>query len=356
MTDLRTRPRLPDFDAEEEVDLGRYGRAVAARWWLLAAGIVAGLVIGYLVSLGSGDVYQASVTIYPGQPLSANSSSPIQGKQTNPRTITEIVHSEKAVVTAAARSGLRRGQLRGNVSTKTLSAGRGAARSGVVQYVQITVKGDAGRKVAIAANTLGQRVIAATSVYVDQKIAGIESRLGAVDAAIASQDQLIKTLTAAVRDARDLSTVERLIASSQLNSAQQLRSQLVDDQADAQDQLALAKEVEKPSIIEPAVARKTTARSPRNSMLVGAIIGLLLGASSRHTTRSSSSTRRSAGFPSSWTASTWSTTRHGTARSPAPGSSPARTGGSSRSSTTATRASARPSSPATSGRSRTVWT
>ncbi len=29
-----------DLDAEQEVDFGRYWRAIAARWWLLLAGIV----------------------------------------------------------------------------------------------------------------------------------------------------------------------------------------------------------------------------------------------------------------------------------------------------------------------------
>ena len=43
---------LPDLDAEREVDLRSYWDRIAAHWWLLLVGLAAGLVIGYLISLG----------------------------------------------------------------------------------------------------------------------------------------------------------------------------------------------------------------------------------------------------------------------------------------------------------------
>jgi len=47
------RPPAVDPDAEQEVDFGRYWRAIAARWWLPVGGLVIGLVVGYLVSVGT---------------------------------------------------------------------------------------------------------------------------------------------------------------------------------------------------------------------------------------------------------------------------------------------------------------
>ena len=44
-----------------------------------------------------------------------------------------------------------------------------------------------------------------------------------------------------------------------------------------QQQLALAQNVEKAQVVEPAAAVKTTARSGRNGALIGALLGLLLG-------------------------------------------------------------------------------
>jgi capsular polysaccharide biosynthesis protein len=279
MTELRTPPRreLPDFDAEEEVDLSRYGRALASRWWLPVLGLVLGVVAGYLISLGSGKVYEAETTVFVGQPFSPAGSAPVQGLATNPRTVGEIVRSEEALRQAAARSGMRVGQLRGNVSTKQLSAGRGAARTGQNQLVEIKVIGDAPRKTQIAANTLAERVVAKLSPYVDRKIRAYESRLEAVDASIASTDTRVAVLNRAVARAEGSSTFEQLFLVSQLDSALQRRAQLVDQQAETEQLLALAEFIEKPQVVDRAVARKTTARSARNTMIVVGLIGLLLG-------------------------------------------------------------------------------
>ena len=70
----RERP-LPDVDAEEELELSRYWNALLTRWWLPVAGLIAGAVIGYLLSLGGHNVYQAKATIYLGQPLSPTGTS-----------------------------------------------------------------------------------------------------------------------------------------------------------------------------------------------------------------------------------------------------------------------------------------
>jgi uncharacterized protein involved in exopolysaccharide biosynthesis len=64
---------------------------------------------------------------------------------------------------------------------------------------------------------------------------------------------------------------------SQIDNAEQRRGQLLDLQAQSQQQLALARNVEASRIVEPAVATKTTAQSRRNSILVAGAIGLLLG-------------------------------------------------------------------------------
>ena len=65
---------------------------------------------------------------------------------------------------------------------------------------------------------------------------------------------------------------------STLSALEQRRSTIQEDLLNARQLLTLATMVEQSRIIEPAVAAKTTARSPRNAALVGALIGLLLGA------------------------------------------------------------------------------
>src|SRR5918992_5266721 len=107
MTETRERPRpAPELDVEQEVDLGRYASAVAARWWLPLLGLLAGVVVGYLLSLGGGQVYRAEALLYLGQPFSPSGSSPVQSLATNPRTVGEIVRSEAALREAAAEADL----------------------------------------------------------------------------------------------------------------------------------------------------------------------------------------------------------------------------------------------------------
>ncbi len=60
----------PDLDAEREVDLARWRRAVVRLWWLPVAGVVVGAIFGGLYSLSGGTDYKASALISLGQPVS----------------------------------------------------------------------------------------------------------------------------------------------------------------------------------------------------------------------------------------------------------------------------------------------
>ena len=94
-----TTPAAPergfDPEAEQEVDFAKYVRLLAVRWWLLAAGVVAGAVIGYLVSLGGTQVYEATATIYLGQPYTPTGGALVQNIQTNPSAVATAVRSEE---------------------------------------------------------------------------------------------------------------------------------------------------------------------------------------------------------------------------------------------------------------------
>jgi hypothetical protein len=97
-------------------------------------------------------------------------------------------------------------------------------------------------------------------------------------AALKSLDTSTGQLQDALRQGGGLSTTERLILLGQLNGLQQQRLTTTDQLTTNQQQLALAKKVEAPTRIGPrTVATKTTARSRRNTVLVAALIGLILG-------------------------------------------------------------------------------
>ena len=271
--------REPDFaelDAEREVDLRGYWNALLARWWLPLAGLVAGLVIGYLLTLGGNQVYKASALVYLGQPFSG--TAPIQGLPTNSTFVDKYVHSESAARVAAARAGLRPGQVRNNVSSKSVTGAKGALKAGQTPLFEITLTGKAPRKVQTATRSLADQVIRRISPYVDTKIRGYEALLTSLQQQIASNQKQIDQASAALGGSADLSPVEKLVLTTQANNAIQVQGQLTERRTETEQQLALSQQFERPSIQAPPVPVKTTARSTRNSMLVGAVIGLILGA------------------------------------------------------------------------------
>ena len=92
-----------------------------------------------------------------------------------------------------------------------------------------------------------------------------------------STNARIKSLLAAVQSNGGLSTTERLLFANQIGLAVQEQRQVIADQTQNEQLLTLAQTVEQSQVITPARATKTTARSRRNSVLVGALIGLVLG-------------------------------------------------------------------------------
>jgi hypothetical protein len=282
------RPRSPrelDLEAEQEVDFRRYWNAVLARWWLPVLGLVAGAVAGWALALGGGDVYKASVTLYLGQPFTPTSSAPVPGLATNPSTVTEIVHSEAALQKASDVSGMRLSRLRGNVTSKQVGvpAGRRLA-VGQTPLIQITVTGSRKAPTERAADSLAQTVVADVSPYVEDKIAAIERRIASDQRELTSIDRRLRVAQEGLTEVlgnRGLGVTERLLLVSTFNSTisfgEQRRGIVQQDLLEGQQALSLAEHVERPSIVEDAAARKTTARSVGRSVVVGGLIGLILG-------------------------------------------------------------------------------
>jgi capsular polysaccharide biosynthesis protein len=273
-----SKPRpLPDLDAEQEVDLRRWRQALVDRWWLPVVGLALGALVGLLLSVGGSQVYQAEALISLGQPFSPSGSAPVNSFATNPRAIAEIVRSESAIKVAARAAGLRPGQLRGKVTSKQVGAGTGTAARTAAPLIALSVQGAKPAKVEKAANKLADIVVERTTApYVGTKIKTFDESLASIQQQLNSLAPRIKELEREVDNA-NLAPLDRLLLATQLDNAQQRRGQLLDLQLTTQQQLALAENVESAKVIQQASATKTTARSRRNSVLVGALIGLILG-------------------------------------------------------------------------------
>jgi hypothetical protein len=272
----------PDLDAEREVDLRSWWGRIVDRWWLPVGGAVLGAVLGVLVSLGGGDVYRASTLLYVGQPFAPSGGGQIQSLQTNPRTVSEIVRSESAIEAAADAAGLRPGQLRGNVTTKTITT-PGQPRA-VSPLQEITVQAPARAKAEAAADALAEQVIEVTAPFVARKIELLEEQIAAAETGIETANSRIADALRQQQAAQDesLALTDRLLLQANANSSLQFWEARLNglrlERASGEQFLSLATQVEQSRIVQEASGVRTSAAGSRNAAVVGALIGLLLGA------------------------------------------------------------------------------
>lgn len=254
-------PTTFDPEAEQEVDFGRYWRLIAARWWLVAGGLVIGAVIGYSVSLGGSQTFKATANVYLGQPYSASGSVQLQSAQTNPSTVRSIVHAQSVIVQVAGHCGTKPDAFRGGISVQSIAGN--IAKSGQTPEVAITVQAGKRRVAACAANALAAAVIDHTSAFANQKIANFRAE-------ISIDEKQIALINAALQRG-GLTASDQLLLQLRLATAQQ-------DRLSTSQLLLQATQVEAPKILTGATAQRVTARSRRNTVVVAALIGLIIGA------------------------------------------------------------------------------
>ena len=172
--------RGPDPEAEQEVDFARYVKLLGVRWWLLAAGLVAGAVIGYLVSLGGSQVYSAAASVYLGQPYTPTGGALVQDPQTNPSSVGQVVNSAAVINTVAnlchaSRGCVQEGNLHAGGRQRRLRT-KGSAAA-VNPLVKVSVQSKKGKVAACAANQLAAKVVKKLGVYPAAKIKNLKAHI-----------------------------------------------------------------------------------------------------------------------------------------------------------------------------------
>jgi hypothetical protein len=254
-----------DPEAEQEVDFARYVKLLGVRWWLLAAGLVAGAVIGYLVSLGGNQVFSAAATVYLGQPYTPTASALIQDPQTNPSSVGQVVSNQAVINTVANLCHTKPGAFAKGISTQAVATGastKGGATA-VNPLVKVSVQSKKAKVAACAANQLALEVVKKLGVYPDAKIKNLQAHI-AIDNADIERIQSATT-------SPNISDTDKLLLQTFLHQDQ------LDKTTNAQ-LLLLATTVERPYVFANAASHKVTARSRRNTVVIGALIGLILGA------------------------------------------------------------------------------
>src|SRR3954454_17541337 len=273
----RTSGTAEDLD-EREVDLARWRRSVVALWWIPVAGLVLGAILGVLFSFRGGTTYKATALISLGQPTSPGGAL-VNGFGTNPRAVSLIVSSASAQAQAANRADMRPSALRGHVSVAQVGTVTGAGAARATPLISLTVTGSKPLNTAAAANVLAGVVVAKTTAsYVGVKIRTFRATLANVNSQLESLNRRLSVLTAATKSAKNLNPLDQLVIVSQEDNAEARLGNLIAQQEALQQQLAFATQVESAKVIVPARPVKASAHSRRSSLLVGALIGLILGA------------------------------------------------------------------------------
>ena len=116
-----------------------------------------------------------------------------------------------------------------------------------------------------------------TAPYVGSKIKTYLSILKTTKTQLASITARLAVLNKAIATSH-LAALDQLVLVSQVDNAEQRQGNLLDQQATTNQQLAFAKNIESAKVITTAKAQKASAHSRNSSILVGALIGLILGA------------------------------------------------------------------------------
>src|SRR5579871_673566 len=267
----------PATDAEREVDLGRWRRAVVRLWWLPVAGLVLGAIIGYAYSLHGGTNYKATALISLGQPTSPGGAL-VPSYGTNPNAVSQIVSAASVQANAAAVSGIRPAAIQGHVSVGTVgSAGTGATRT--QPLISLTVTGAHQTGVAAAANALAGVVVAQTTArYVDDKIKTFQRTLNGVNQQLVAIDRQLISINHKAKTAGNADPLRQLVIVGQQSNAETRQGNLIAQQQTLKQQLAFAEQVEAARVVVKAAPVQASAHSKSTSLAVGALIGLIVGA------------------------------------------------------------------------------
>ncbi len=223
-----TAAPTPDLDAEREVDLGRWRRAIVRLWWLpVARARSRRRSLGGLYSLRGGSDYKAAALISLGQPVSPGGAI-VNGFYSNPRAIALITSSASAQSAAEQAAGLPGGALRGQVSVAQVGSTTGAGATRVTPLVSLSVRGASPAKTADAANALSALVVKRTTApYVGTKIATYRTVLQTTRTQLRSINERIASADKAIA-AGHLNALDKLTLITQLDTALQRQGNLLE--------------------------------------------------------------------------------------------------------------------------------
>lgn len=273
-----------------EVRVTEYVRRAARRWYVIVFTVVAAVLLVFLHGV-SGATKQSAATasVYLGQPFTPSGAAVLNSTPlSNPSISIQYATAPQQIAAAAKAAGIDNRRLRSHISV--LASGGAAASAGKAvtgtgpPTITIAAEGPWTRlKVQTVANTLAQSLIDYANRYTKLKTNLIASRV------VLEKSQL-QTVQEVQKQARaNLATIANSSADplskvaaqapfvTDLSTAADQIGTLTENLTNDQIALAATKDIESAQFISRAVGHRVSATTRRNSLVIAAMVGLIVG-------------------------------------------------------------------------------
>jgi len=280
----------PPVPPAGEVRVTEYVRRALRRWYVILFAIVAAVLLVFLHGV-SGATKQSTATasLYLGQPFTLSGSAVLNSTPfSNPTISINYVTAPQQIAAAAKAAGIDHRNLRSHVSVLSTGGAASAASKTTGNTgpptISITVEGPWTRdKVQTAANTLAQSLLNYANRYTSLKtklIAGRVVNEKAQLAALQEVEQRAHSNLAAI-DASSEAPLAKVAAESpyvtDLATAAEQIGLITENLTNDQVSLVATRDIESAQFITHAAGRKVSATTRRNSLIIAAMVGLILG-------------------------------------------------------------------------------
>jgi hypothetical protein len=279
----------PPVEPAGEVRVTEYFRRAARRWYVIVFTMVASVLLVFLHGV-SGATKQSAATagVYLGQPFTPGGASVITSTPlSNPAISIQYVTAPRQIAAAAKAAGIDHRSLRSHVSVLA-SGGAGSAGKAVTgggpPTITIAVEGPWTRaKVQTVANTLAQSLIGFANRYTSMKTKLIAARVGLEKSQLATLLEVQKRARAnmAVIGNSNAAPLDKVAAESafvsDLSSAADQIGTLTENLTNDQVTLVATRDIESAQFISRASGHQVSAATRRNSLIIAALVGLIVG-------------------------------------------------------------------------------
>jgi hypothetical protein len=280
----------PPVQPAGEVRVTEYFRRAMRRWYVIVFSVVAAVLLVFLHGVsGATKQSAASASVYLGQPFTPGGASVIsQTPLSNPSISIQYVTAPRQIAAAAKAAGIDHRSLRSHVSVLAsggaASAAGKAATGGGPPTISIAVEGPWTRaKAQTAANTLAQSLLNFANRYTSLKTKLIASRVKLEKSQLATQLQVQKQArrNMAIIAASNTDPLSKVAAESpfvtDLSTAADQIGTLTVNLTNDQVALVATKDIESAQFISQASGHQVSAATRRNSLVIAAMVGLIIG-------------------------------------------------------------------------------